>query len=176
MRALTRKFITEHFNPIIEEDPNVRYYAVAGDPGNLQVVHPWLRPEYRDLLETDPAAGGGPNDGLVTVTSSLFGKPPPVPEGQVLAEPAPDARSKWKALGVLEADHIAEVGLELRVKRPNTYNHLAFFAGLAQFLDGILQGRHDPPERRDRGLHTAAKIGAGSRRPRRGLIVARLIR
>ena len=37
--------------------------------------------------------------------------------------------------GVLEADHIAEVGLELRAKRPNAYDHLAFFAGLAQFLD-----------------------------------------
>jgi hypothetical protein len=52
-----------------------------------------------------------------------------------LPEVAPEGRPRWKVLGVLEADHIAEVGLELRVKRPNAYDHLAFFAGLAQFLD-----------------------------------------
>lgn len=133
--ALTRKFMLEDFNRIIEDDPNVRYYAVAGDPGNLKVVHPWLRPEYRDLIETDPSEGGGPNDGLVTVNSSLFGNPPPGSEAQDLPELKPHRRSNWEPLGVLEADHIAEVGLELRAKRPNTYDHLAFFAGLAQFLD-----------------------------------------
>jgi hypothetical protein len=121
-----------HAFPKLEDDPNVRYYAVAGNPGSLQVVHPWLRPEYRDLLKTDPAVGGGPNDGLVTVKSSLFGNALPMPEGERLAEAAPEARRNWRVLGVLEADHIAEVGLELRVQRPSAYDHLASFAGLAQ--------------------------------------------
>jgi len=133
--ALTRKFMLEDFNRIIEDDPNVRYYAVAGDPGNLKVVHPWLRPEYRDLIETDPSEGGGPNDGLVTVTGSLFGNLLPGYEDEDYPELKSHRRENWTPLGVLEADHIAEVGLELRIKRPSAYDHLAFFAGLAQFLD-----------------------------------------
>jgi hypothetical protein len=120
---------------IIEDDPNVRYYAVAGDPGCRDVVHLWLRPEYKDIKRTDPSEGGGPNDGLVTVNGSFFGNLPPAYEDQGYPELKDHRRENWTPLGVLEADHIAEVGLELRVKRPNAYNHLAFFAGLAQFLD-----------------------------------------
>ncbi len=67
-KALTREFMLNDFNRIIKDDPNVRYYAVAGDPVCRDVVHPWLRPEYKDIRRLDPAEGGGPNDGLVTVT------------------------------------------------------------------------------------------------------------
>jgi triacylglycerol lipase len=134
-QALTREFMLECFNNIIEDDPNVRYYAIAGDPGCRDVVHLWLRPEYKDIKQTDPAEGGGPNDGLVTVTGSLFGNLLPGYEDQDYPELDSHRRESWTPLGVLQADHIAEVGLELRIKRPSAYDHLAFFAGLAQFLD-----------------------------------------
>ena len=135
VKALSREFMLNHFNRIIEDDPNVRYYAVAGDPGCRDVVHPWLRPEYKDIKRTSPSEGGGPNDGLVTVSGSLFGNLPPAYEDQKYPGLKSHRRENWTPLGVIEADHIAEVGLELRIKRPNTYDHLAFFAGLAQFLD-----------------------------------------
>ena len=134
-KALTRKFMLDDFNKIIKDDPNVRYYAVAGDPGYRTVVHPWLRPEYKDILRTAPAEGGGPNDGLVTVSGSFFGNLPPEYKDQAYPELEQHRRDNWEILGVIEADHIAEVGLELRVRRPNDFDHLAFFAGLAQFLD-----------------------------------------
>ena len=125
--ALTRAFMLEHFNPLIEDDPGVRYYAVAGDPVTEDFIYPLLRPIHRLLEETSPSQGGGPNDGLVTVTSSLFGHSPP--------GGAPQGRPNWTPLGVLQADHIAEVGIPLHVLRPDEYDHFAFFAGLAQFLD-----------------------------------------
>lgn len=135
VKALSRAFMLDYFNEIIEEDPNVRYYAVAGDPGCRDVVHPWLRPEYKDIKRTDPGEGGGPNDGLVTVSGSLFGNLPPAYDDHNYPGLKSHRRENWTSLGVIEADHIAEVGLELRIKRPNAYDHLAFFAGLAQFLD-----------------------------------------
>ena len=61
------------------------------------------------------------------MTSSLFGHSPP--------GGAPQGRPNWTPLGVLQADHIAEVGIPLHVLRPDEYDHFAFFAGLAQFLD-----------------------------------------
>ncbi len=135
VKALKRRFMLEHFTRIIEDDPNVRYYAVAGDSGCRDIVHPWLRPEYEDIHQTDPEEGGGPNDGLVTVSGSFFGNLPPEYQDQAYPGLENHRRDNWEILGVLEADHIAEVGLELRVRRPNAYDHLAFFAGLAQFLD-----------------------------------------
>ena len=134
VKALTREFMLEQFNPIIQDAEGVRYYAVAGDPISDDAVIPALRLTY-ELLKRQPASvGGGPNDGLVTVESSLFGKALPRDDGG--AQPvAPHGRANWESLGVLQADHIAEVGLPLHLLRPNTYDHFAFFAGLAQFLD-----------------------------------------
>ncbi|MGB3049713.1 MAG: hypothetical protein WBB42_01855 [Polyangiales bacterium] len=133
--ALTRRFMLEYFNPTIQDAPDVRYYAVAGDPITENVVYPLLRPTYQLLNHESPSAGGGPNDGLVTVRSSLFGHSPPADEGQEQPAVAEHGRPSWTPLGVLQADHIAEVGIPLHLLRPNTYDHLAFFAGLAQFLD-----------------------------------------
>jgi hypothetical protein len=44
-------------------------------------------------------------------------------------------RPYWQGVGLIQADHIAEVGLELRLPASNAYDHLAFFAGLAQSWD-----------------------------------------
>jgi hypothetical protein len=85
---------------------------------------------HRAIREIDPAQGGGPNDGLVTVTSSLFGNPT-----AAYPELVVHRRPKWKTLGVVQADHIAEVGIPLWFQPSETHDHLAFFAGLAQFLD-----------------------------------------
>ena len=41
----------------------------------------------------------------------------------------------WRRVGLIQADHIAEVGLELRFPPSDAYDHLAFFAGLAQSRD-----------------------------------------
>ena len=134
VKALTREFMLDGFNHIIQDAPGVRYYAVAGDPISDDAVAPLLRPTYELLNKQPPSEGGGPNDGLVTVESSLFGNGLPGDNGE--APPvAPHGRANWQALGVLQADHIAEVGLPLHLLRPNTYDHFAFFAGLAQVVD-----------------------------------------
>jgi len=135
VKALSREFMIDHFNRIIEDDPDVPCYAVAGDPISLDAVQPLLRLLYRAINEIEPAQGGGPNDGLVTVTSSLFGNFPPAYEHQEYPELVVHRRSKWKTLGIVQADHIAEVGIPLWFRPSDTYDHLAFFAGLAQFLD-----------------------------------------
>lgn len=135
IKALTREFMLEGFNHIIQDAPEVRYYAVAGDPISDDAVVPLLRPTYELLNKRPSSEGGGPNDGLVTVESSLFGNGLPSVDGEAPPPVAPHGRANWQPLGVLQADHIAEVGLPLHLLRPNTYDHFAFFAGLAQFLD-----------------------------------------
>lgn len=65
----------------------------------------------------------------------LHGIDAPEYEDEAYPELEEYRRDTWNTLGVIEADHIAEVGLELRLRRPNGFDHLAFFAGLAQFLD-----------------------------------------
>ena len=133
--ALTREFMLRDFNRIIQDAPGVRYYAVAGDPLSTRAVAPLLRPSYELLNRQPPTAGGGPNDGLVTVASSLFGTALPATGGETLPPTGADGRHNWQPLGVLQADHIAEVGLPFHPLRPKVYDHFAFFAGLAQFLD-----------------------------------------
>jgi hypothetical protein len=43
--------------------------------------------------------------------------------------------ARWQVLGVVQADHIAEVGIPLRLLPSDAYDHLALFAGLAHSLD-----------------------------------------
>jgi len=133
--ALTRKFMLRDFNRIIRDAPGVRYYAVAGDPISARAVAPLLRPSYELLNRQPPAEGGGPNDGLVTVASSLFGTELRAGGGETTLPAGAEARHDWQPLGALQADHIAEVGLPFHPSRPKVYDHFAFFAGLAQFLD-----------------------------------------
>jgi triacylglycerol lipase len=133
--ALSRSFMLEHFNRIIRDDPTVPCFAIAGDPGSAASVGPLLLPGFLALHAIDPANGGGPNDGLVTVESSLFGNLPEAYAGQGSPEVDEQRRDHWEVLGTLQADHVAEVGIPLRLLPSAAYDHMAFFAGLAQFLD-----------------------------------------
>jgi pimeloyl-ACP methyl ester carboxylesterase len=135
VRVLSRRFMLEHFNRIIQDDPSVPCYAIAGDPACPSVVNPLLRPTYLALNQIDPSLGGGPNDALVTVESSFFGNVPESYAGQESAQLAAHQRAHWQVLGVVQADHIAEVGIPLRLLPSDAYDHLALFAGLAHSLD-----------------------------------------
>ena len=164
VKALTREFMLEDFNRIIQDAPGVRYYAVAGDPISDHAVAPALRLTYELLNKQPPSEGGGPNDGLVTVTSSFFGNGLPTDDGEATLPVAPHGRPNWEPLGVLQADHIAEVGLPLHLLRPNTYDHFAFFAGLAQFLDDAYTAKMTL--RMDGQWERVAGAGAPPRRAR----------
>jgi triacylglycerol lipase len=135
VKALSRDYMLDYFNRIIEDDPNVPYYAVAGDPISIDLVQPLLLPFYLAIREIDAAAGGGPNDGLVAVSSASFGNLLPAYEDEEYRDLGEHRRPKWKTLGIVQADHIAEVGLPLWFQPTDTYDHLPFFAGLVQFLD-----------------------------------------
>ncbi len=135
VRALSRSFMLEHFNRIIADDPAVPCYAIAGDPGSPDLVGPLMLPGFLALNEADPSEGGGPNDGLVTVESSLFGNLPQACAGQGSGELAEQQRDHWQVLGAVQADHVTEVGIPLQILPRNAYDHFALFAGLAQLLD-----------------------------------------
>ena len=63
---LTRKYMTEEFNPRTPDRPGVRYFSYGADfsPGLLSA----FRQPHRIV-----SAAEGPNDGLVSVESSKWG-------------------------------------------------------------------------------------------------------
>lgn len=63
---LTRGYIMDKFNPVVPNDPNVRYfsYGAAAQPHILSVFR--LSHDLMEVIE-------GPNDGLVSVASSRWG-------------------------------------------------------------------------------------------------------
>jgi triacylglycerol lipase len=135
VEALSPGFMNDYFNPIIEDDPSVPCFAIAGDPGSPELVGPLLKPFYNVILELDPSEGGGPNDGLVTVESSFFGNLPEAYAGDASSAHAEQRRHHWQILGCVCADHVAEVGIPLQFLPSDTYDHFSLFAGLAQRLD-----------------------------------------
>jgi len=168
--ALSRSYVLEYFNPIIADDPGVPCHAIAGDPGS-ELVGPLLRPTFEALNDIDPAEGGGPNDGLVTVKSALFGN---VPEERgkrkTGAAPVAPRRRHWKTLGSVQADHITQVGIPLQLPHRAAYDHLALFAGLAQRVDpsytAALALQRDGRWRRTRRKNTSS--GRRGRSPASG--------
>jgi len=66
-RQLTRQYMQEEFNPTILDDPSVRYfsYGASAKPSVFSVFR--LTHDLIEELE-------GPNDGLVSVSSSKWGK------------------------------------------------------------------------------------------------------
>ncbi|KPI37373.1 Lipase 2 [Cyphellophora attinorum] len=64
---LTRGYIMDTFNPVVPNDPDVRYfsYGAAATPHILSVFR--LSHDLMDIIE-------GPNDGLVSVASSRWGE------------------------------------------------------------------------------------------------------
>lgn len=164
--SLAHEYITGHFNEIIEDDPEVPCFAIGGDPLCKSVVHGILRPTYDALNEIDPSMGGGPNDSLVTVASAFFGNLPPGYTHLETELVRKQRRPHWKRLGLIQADHIAEVGLELRLRPSMAYDHRAFFAGLAQRLDSsytanmtlMKDGRWERDPKDGAGAATSLKV------------------
>ena len=64
---LTTRYVNENFNPVVPNDPQVRYmsFGAAADPHALSVFK--LPHDLMEIIE-------GPNDGLVSVASSRWGK------------------------------------------------------------------------------------------------------
>ncbi len=135
LQALGRRYVLDYFNPIIEDNLEIPCYAVAGDPESADLASPLFKSAYQDMLEIPVVEGGGPNDGLVTVQSGLFGCPLPGADMdfEFCAEEHP--RPHWQPLAVIQADHAEMTGIPGRICQADVYDHLAAFVGLAEFLD-----------------------------------------
>ncbi|CAK9780778.1 unnamed protein product [Cutaneotrichosporon oleaginosum] len=80
---LRTDYLRDHFNPATPDDPNVKYYSVAGRIAKMSVLHPLWFPK---LVLDSAAEKGYPegetpkgeayegNDGLVSVASSKWGE------------------------------------------------------------------------------------------------------
>jgi triacylglycerol lipase len=80
---LRTDYLRDHFNPATPDDPNVKYYSVAGRIAKLSVLHPlWFPKLVLDSAaekgypegETPPGHAYEGNDGLVSVASSKWGE------------------------------------------------------------------------------------------------------
>ena len=135
IQAIGRNYMLDYFNPIIEDDPSVPCYTVGGDPETVNRVSPLFIALYEYLLDTPADEGGGPNDGLVALQSALFGCPIPGIDMDFNLCDKEHPRPHWQPLGIIQADHIEMVGIPAQFLGTDVYDHLAAFAGLAQFLD-----------------------------------------
>ncbi|KXJ95109.1 putative triacylglycerol lipase [Microdochium bolleyi] len=64
---LTRKYMTEQFNPNTPDDPSVRYFSYGAVSQMPPLLSPFRQP-HRIISEME-----GPNDGMVSVESSVWG-------------------------------------------------------------------------------------------------------
>lgn len=80
---LRTDYLRDHFNPATPDDPNVKYYSVAGRIAKLSVLHPlWFPKLVLDSAaekgypegETPSGKGYEGNDGLVSVGSAKWGE------------------------------------------------------------------------------------------------------
>jgi triacylglycerol lipase len=67
---LTTRYLTKIFNPRTPNDPQVRYFSVAGRTGSVNIWHPLWLPK----VVLDGANGREGNDGLVSVESARWGE------------------------------------------------------------------------------------------------------
>jgi triacylglycerol lipase len=135
IQALGRDYMLDYFNPIIADNPAVPCYTIGGDPETVKLVTPLLLASYLHLLDLPVIEGGGPNDGLVTVQSALFGFPLPGSELDFEFCAKEHPRPHWQPLGIIQADHVEMVGIPAQLIGTDVYDHLAAFTGTAQFLD-----------------------------------------
>lgn len=69
LNCLTRHY-AQQFNAACPDVPNVKYYSVSGQKGNEPTEYsPILRPSLKYVAERE-----GPNDGMVSVQSSIWGQ------------------------------------------------------------------------------------------------------
>lgn len=83
---LTTKYLTEVFNPMTPDNPNVKYFSIAGRCEGVNILHPlWLPKLVLDGYESklreqpDPSSRYNPdwqwgNDCLVTIESAKWGQ------------------------------------------------------------------------------------------------------
>jgi triacylglycerol lipase len=80
---LTTSYLRDHFNPETPNDPNVKYFSVAGRVGKMSILHPlWFTKLVLDSAaekgyptsETLPGHMYEGNDGLVSVQSAKWGE------------------------------------------------------------------------------------------------------
>lgn len=64
---LTRKYMTEEFNPNTPDDPDVRYFSYGAVNSLPPLLSPFRQP-HRIISQIE-----GPNDGLVSVESAVWG-------------------------------------------------------------------------------------------------------
>jgi len=110
----------------------------------------------------EAAQGGGPNDGLVTVTNSLFGNPSVAcaeleyPELVVRAPPATveDVRRR-------SGRPHCRRGTPLWFRPSDTYDQLAFFAGLTQFSNNAYTTQMSLAKAGRGGAHAGVATDAG---------------
>jgi triacylglycerol esterase/lipase EstA (alpha/beta hydrolase family) len=118
LREVGERYILAEFNPRHPDDPRVAYFSWAGrtcaltelacrDELRGELVNPLLAPSYRALQ----LVGVAQSDGLVGVESARWGE----------------------FLGVLPADHLAEVGLRVDSPRER-WDHLEFFVNEGERL------------------------------------------
>jgi len=80
---LTTSYLRDHFNPATPDDPNVKYFSVAGRVSKMSILHPlWFTKLVLDSAaekgypdgETAPGHSYEGNDGLVSVQSAKWGE------------------------------------------------------------------------------------------------------
>ncbi len=135
LATISREYMTRHFNPIIRDVTSVPCFAIAGDPLGGKRVNPLMIDSYETLRTIQRKQGGGANDGLVAVESALFGNLPEAYEKHKFSSSSDELRAHWQVLGIIRADHVCQVGIPLQFPANPDFDHLAMFAGLAQFLD-----------------------------------------
>lgn len=116
LRDLTTEAVSQQFNPIFKDSPEVSYFSYAGvsGPGEQDILPPLLYLPYVIVLSRE-----GRNDGLVSVASAKWGE--------------------FK--GEIPADHAEEIGHDLsqlsRLRRFITrrgFDHLKFYASIVNQL------------------------------------------
>ena len=107
VRDLTPEYVTNTFNPRVENCADVRYWSYSGraGKGTDSGINPLLRPLNSLLFNRE-----GVNDGFVSVDSARWGT----------------------YLGAIDADHAQQIGIDLIAS--SAFESTEFYAGLVAML------------------------------------------
>ena len=109
---LTPAYVREVFNPKVIDAPPVRYFSYAGsiDPSRITLNTLIRKAAWQYIHDCEVE-----NDGMVSVQSAQWGE----------------------FRGVLPADHSEVIGLMVNPWGKNTFDHVAFFLALAEYLETL---------------------------------------
>lgn len=125
--SMSRTYMLNEFNPKIIVPNTIPCYTVAGNPLDKKDVSMMFDATWEELNKIPECDGGGPNDGFVPVSSAIY-------EGNKTKLKG-SKQLQWQNLGLVCADHVAEVGIPIEFGTQNHFEHLPMFAGLAQNID-----------------------------------------